>query len=556
MKASETRGAAAAARGIILAVLVLGLAGKAFAGPVVVVDSARFGNVFEASDVPELFVRITADAERGLRGQVRIVAHDAYGTSAGRLTFPVNLGPGETDVHSFVLQMRHLGFVTVAGRVDGAGRRRLATIDTSAAVVPDVDESIPAEQSGVGYFVLPFDSELPMADGIAAEMRRLGIRWVRLLYGWWMDDRPMRPDTSDPGWLDSTSFERWVDAYRSHGIEVLGVLFGTARWASSAIDDVTPLAGIPRWGLVVPQDMADWELFVRTLAGRVRGRVTSWEIWNEPDIPVFWTSSPQDFVQLVRSSAPVLREVDPRMRIVLNLVDRETPYGLGFRDVVLGGASDLLDVFGYHYGSAEFVAAARAIQPLLRPDATLWNTETYGAPRRHITRWLEQRTLGMQRLFPFIYHTIFDDADLPAAQRFGLYPVNLDYTPRADAVAFRTLSDLVGAAAPIRGGPAGLGYSAFTFDTPGGPTVALTDLNELGPTWRGPPGIALRLRVPPAVERVELIDLMGNRRSQRVHRGRLAIRVLGVATFLRSEPPDALTEIRVVHAHRLRRRRS
>jgi hypothetical protein len=555
LKASETRGAAAAARGIILAVLIAGLGRPAFAEPVVVVDSARFGNVFEASDVPELFVRTTADSERGLRGRVRIVAHDAYGTSAGRLTFPVNLRPGETDVHSLVLQVRHLGYVTVVGGLDGAGGR-LAKIDTSAAVVPDVDESIPAEQSGAGYFVLPFDSELPMADDIAAEMRRLGIRWVRLLYGWWMDDRPMRPDTSDPTWLDSTSFERWVDAYRSHGIEVLGVLFGTARWASSAIDDVTPLAGIPRWGLVIPRDMADWELFVRTLAGRVQGRVTSWEIWNEPDIPVFWTSSPQDFMQLTRSSATVLREVDPQMRIVLNLVDRETPYGLGFRDVVLGGASDLLDVFGYHYGGAEFVAAARAIQPLLRPDATLWNTETYGAPRRHVTRWLEQRTLGMERLFPFIYHTIFDDADLPAAQRFGTYPVNLDYTPRPDGVAFRTLSDLVGSAAPLRGGPAGFGYSVFTFDTPGGPTVALADLNELGPTWRGRPGIALRLRVPPAVERVELIDLMGNRRSQRVHGGQLDIRVLGVATFLRSEPPDALTEIRVVHAHRLRRRRS
>src|SRR5262249_57230953 len=133
------------------------------------------------------------------------------------------------------------------------------------------------------------------------------------------------------------------------------------------------------------------------------------------------------------------------------------------------------------------------------------------------------RTLCMERLFPFIYHTIFDDAQLAAAQRFGIYPVNLDYTPRADGVAYRTLSDLVGSAAPIGGGPVGLGYSAFTFDTPGGPTVALTDLNELGPTWSGPPGIALRLRVPPAGERGEPIDLIGNPRSQRVHRGPLRL---------------------------------
>src|SRR5262249_59181899 len=108
------------------------------------------------------------------------------------------------------------------------------------------------------------------------------------------------------------------------------------------------------------------------------------------------------------------------------------------------------------------------------------------------------RTLCMERLFPFIYHTIFDDAQLAAAQRFGLYPVNVDYTPRADGVAFRTLSDLVGSAAPIGGGPVGLGYSAFTFDTPGGSTVPLTDLNQPRPTRALPPRIPLPLRAPPA----------------------------------------------------------
>ena len=454
----------------------------------------------------------------------------------------------------FPLRYRHIGHVTVAVRLERSDGHRLARADTTAAIVPVVDESVPAEASGVGYFVLPFDSELPMADGIAAEMRRLGIRWVRFSYSWWNDDRSRRPDTDDPRWLDSSSFERWVDAYRAHGIEVLGVLFGTARWASSAPDDVTDLGGIPRWGVVAPSDLADWDLLVGTLAERLQGRVTSWEVWNEPDIPPFWQSSPQEFTELARATANVLRGVDPQVRVVLNLVDRTTPYGLGFRDVLLGGAGDLLDVFGYHYGGADFVAAARAIQPLLRPNGALWNTEAYGAPRRHITRWLEQRTLGMDRIFPFIYHTVFDDAALPPTQRFGTYPVNLDYTPRLDGIAYRTLSDQVGSGIPLGGGPVGLGYSAYTFATPDGPTVALADLDEIGPTWSGRPGVMLRLRVPAAVRRVEVIDLMGNRTVQRVRGGRLRLRLLGVAAFLRAEPPDALTELQVTRAHRVRRR--
>src|SRR5262249_49716940 len=211
-----------------------------------------------------------------------------------------------------------------------------------------------------------------------------------------------------------------------------------------------------RWGLVAPADLNDWRLFVHTLAQRLQGRVTSWEVWNEPDITVFWQSSPEDFTQLALVAASALREVDPESRIVLDAGDRVTPYGLNFRDVLRGGAGSVFDVFGYHYGGADFVAAARAIQPMLRGDGTLWNTEAYGAPRRHISRWLEQRSLGMDRIFPFIYHTIFDDSAFPAAQRFGIYPVNLDYTPRPDGVALRTMSDQVGSAVPTRGGPVGL----------------------------------------------------------------------------------------------------
>ena len=156
----------------------------------------------------------------------------------------------------------------------------------------------------------------------------------------------------------------------------------------------------------------------------------------------------------------------------------------------------------------------------------------------------------MDRIFPFIYHTILDDGALPVTQRYGIYPVNLDYTPRPDGVALRTMSDQVGSAVPTGGGPVGLGYSAFTFDTPDGPIVALADLDDIGPTWSGPPGIFVWLRVPPAVRSVELVDLMGNRTVRRVHRGKLRIRVLGVTTFLHADPPEALTEVEIRRARR------
>jgi hypothetical protein len=155
--------------------------------------------------------------------------------------------------------------------------------------------------------------------------------------------------------------------------------------------------------------------------------------------------------------------------------------------------------------------------PLLRPGATLWNTEAYGPPRRLVSRWLAQRAAGVERFFPFIYHMPVDDASLGLV-RFGLYPINVDYTPRADAVALRTLSDLVGSAAPTGAATVGLGFSVYGFSASDRPTLALVDGNEAGLTWLPASAVVLRVSLPRGVRRVEVIDLMGNREVRRVRR--------------------------------------
>lgn len=548
------RGAVPAAAGgmarlaLLVLVAIVAQPGSAIAARTIHISSTRFGNVFTTDERPVFAVTVTA-AEDDFRGRVAINARDPYGRRAGVASRRIRLQPGESVTLEFSLRTRRLGhFVIDATLLDKGSQTRVAT-STTAALVPPIDAS-DAEASAVGYFVLPYDSELPHADEIAAGMRRVGIRWVRLTFNWWADDRRDRPDLTGPDWLDSSSYERWVDDFRANGIEVLGVLFGTARWASPFVDRVDTLAGgIPAWGAVPPLDPADWELFVRTLTERLRGRVRSWEIWNEPDIESFWIASATDFVALARATEPVLRAVDPGMRVVVNLVDRD-PGGIVFTDDVLAGVGDILDVFGFHYGTA----SVRDYLSYLRPGVAVWNTEAFGVPRRHISRWLAERGAGVERIFPFIYHTPLEDSDFADFHRFGRYLVNLDYTPRPDAVAFRTLSDLVGSAPVVGAAAAGFGYLAVSFQGPSGTVVALTDGNEIGETWA--PGAALRLtlQVGRDVRRVTVVDLMGNRKVVRVRKGRLRILLQGVATFLLPEPGTGLDGVQVVRSELAKRR--
>jgi hypothetical protein len=523
------------------------------AAPAIVIESARFGNTFEIGDSPALTVRVVPEAGQAFRGRLHVRIRDAYGKPAGRLRAGVELAAGATGTWTVPIASARIGHFQLEATLLGADRRPAASGSTTAGIVPPPPTS-PAADSAVGYYVVPARSERGQADAIAAQMRQLGLRWVRLGYNWVDDARRSRPDLDDPAWLDTEDFEFWVDAFRAHDIEVLGVVFGVARWASSRPDDETvdnDRITYPRWGLVAPADPADWDTFMRTLAGRVRGRVRAWELWNEPDIFYFWRSSADEFALLLQRTAAAVREIDPAARVVLNFVDQGTPESVAFQDRVLAVAGTEIDVFGWHYGNLELITAAKATVPRLRAGASLWNTEAYGAPRRLISRWLEQRSAGIERLFPFIYHLPVDDAALGLI-RFGLYPINVDYTPRHDAIAVRTLSDLVGSAVPLGGGAAGRGYFAYRFATGDGEVAALVDGNDPGLTWMPDASAVLQLRLPAGIRRVEIIDLMGNRTRRRVHARRLTVPMLGVATFLRAEPAASLPDIEVVRSRRRR----
>jgi xylan 1,4-beta-xylosidase len=71
-----------------------------------------------------------------------------------------------------------------------------------------------------------------------------------------------------------------------------------------------------------PADWREWEALVETLARHLVGRygapeVSAWpfEVWNEPNLPVFWTGSREDYFKLYRHAARALKRVDHRIPV-------------------------------------------------------------------------------------------------------------------------------------------------------------------------------------------------------------------------------------------------
>lgn len=71
-----------------------------------------------------------------------------------------------------------------------------------------------------------------------------------------------------------------------------------------------------------PTDNAQWALLVSTLAKHWVDRygieeVGSWffEVWNEPNLPAFWTGSQAQYFDFYRSTAVALKNVDQRLQL-------------------------------------------------------------------------------------------------------------------------------------------------------------------------------------------------------------------------------------------------
>lgn len=77
-----------------------------------------------------------------------------------------------------------------------------------------------------------------------------------------------------------------------------------------------------RGNITPPADGKAWGQLVQGLAGHWVERyggdeVSQWffEVWNEPNLDVFWAGSQADYFELYRHTARALRDVDPRLRV-------------------------------------------------------------------------------------------------------------------------------------------------------------------------------------------------------------------------------------------------
>jgi hypothetical protein len=261
-----------------------------------------------------------------------------------------------------------------------------------------------------------------------------GIAWIRVDFNWYL----MEPDR---GVYDWSTTDQVVSDARARGINIFATLAYTPGWANGGQDINVPAA-----------DSADWYQFVFDTVSRYKDAITHWGMWNEPDVPGFFSGSRQQYVQdVLRVGAKAVRDADPSGLVLGPELaqlqsDRWEAWLLG----VLTQAGDVIDIVTHHdytgngtsvlkalgvEGAPQRIRTARGIMRLTgTSNKPLWLTET-GWRTDQVTQTqqadyyvqlLDGLTANPTLLDKVFFYEMADDPRFP--NQFGI--VQADLTPK------------------------------------------------------------------------------------------------------------------------------
>ncbi|MDP2905218.1 MAG: beta-galactosidase [Candidatus Omnitrophota bacterium] len=165
---------------------------------------------------------------------------------------------------------------------------------------------------------------------ISALMKKAGVGCVRMDF-LWEDIEPQQ------GKFDFSKYDMIVDTVEAAGIQILGILDYTASWASAG----------GQWN----DPIKDNKLFVNfasEVIRRYKGRIKYWELWNEPDSPVYWKAQDglTSYCALLKEVYLAAKSIDPSCKIL----NGGLANGLSSVNLLYdNGAKDYFDILNIHF---------------------------------------------------------------------------------------------------------------------------------------------------------------------------------------------------------------
>ena len=156
---------------------------------------------------------------------------------------------------------------------------------------------------GVGAFVAQRSGDV--APLVVGRARLLGAGWVR------EELTATRLHDAASSRYYWAPYDRVVDAERRAGLHVLGLLDYSNSWCLGDHGNVPHSA--------IRQVSREFAKYAYAVARHYRGRVSYWQVWNEPNLPIFWhpSTNPDDYARLLAAAYRAIKRANPHARVVM-----------------------------------------------------------------------------------------------------------------------------------------------------------------------------------------------------------------------------------------------
>lgn len=163
--------------------------------------------------------------------------------------------------------------------------------------------------------------------GVADLLHSAGVGCVRMDFLWSDLEK-------SPGHFDFERYDRIVETLHARDIDILAVLHYNPSWRPGDWNQAP--------------DVAAYCHYAQTTVAHFKGAVKHWEIWNEPDHPMYW--QPQDglrgYSELLKQASAAIRAEDAAAQIVLGGLAETQGQKLAFLYDTAG--RDAFDVVNIH----------------------------------------------------------------------------------------------------------------------------------------------------------------------------------------------------------------
>jgi YVTN family beta-propeller protein/VCBS repeat-containing protein len=329
-----------------------------------------------------------------------------------------------------------------------------STFHVSVTVAPPSTSTAAIDQRATTVSMntqeLVFDSQAD-TDKALDLLKADGVDTIRILIPW------ASVEPSDDSW-SWTAIDRMVNSARARNMKVLAVLNSTPQWA--ATPGTPALSGHPA-------DPAEYAEFVSTVATRYKGKISAYEVWNEPNGKIFWDPAPNaaQYTALLKAAYPAIKAADPDAVVVAGSVGAVIDYPGQTIDSVKfvkqmyeAGAAGYFDALSYHpylYNLKFSQGGPWPNSPLTQVNQIhdlmveyddgnkkIWATE-YGQPAGVVSEANQADFIGdflrawrnLDFAGPAFIHTIRDyTSSDPSTATFGVYRANWTAKPAVGVI--------------------------------------------------------------------------------------------------------------------------